>query len=97
MLMMGVVNLLSVSWTSNIDDGDAHTFASRFIASFKQAAETLKVSHPYIYINYANKGQDVFSGYGEGNRQRLIAIQTDIDPLGVFTSSGLWRGFFKVR
>ncbi|KFY98579.1 hypothetical protein V500_01599 [Pseudogymnoascus sp. VKM F-4518 (FW-2643)] len=92
-----VVNLLSVSWTSNIDDGAAHTFASRFIASFQEAAEGLDVSHPFIYINYANKGQDVFTGYGEENKQRLIAIQTDIDPLGVFTSSGLWRGFFKVR
>ncbi|KAH6668220.1 hypothetical protein B0J14DRAFT_658137 [Halenospora varia] len=90
-----VVNLLSVSWASSIDDGAARTFASRFIASFEQAAEGLDVLHPFIYINYANKAQDVFSGYGEENKQRLIAIQTDIDPLGVFTSFGLWRGFFK--
>jgi len=86
-----------LSWTSNLDDRAAHGFASRFIASFKQAAEALKVFHPFIYINYANKGQDVFSGYGEENKQRLIAVQKEIDPLGIFTSSGLWPGFFKVR
>ncbi|KAK2604022.1 hypothetical protein N8I77_006983 [Diaporthe amygdali] len=55
------------------------------------------VFHPYIYINYGNKGQDVFGGYGEKYRQRLIEVSKAVDPSGVFTSSGLWTGFFKVR
>lgn len=92
-----IVNLLSVSWTSVSDDGTAHAFATRFMASYKDAVEGFGVFHPFVYINYANQGQDVFSGYGEENKQRLIAIQTRVDPLGIFTSSGLWRGFFKVR
>lgn len=63
-----------MSWTRNIDDGAAHTFASRFIASFQEAAQGLDVSHPFIYINYANKGQDVFTGYGE---EKQAAIDRD--------------------
>lgn len=93
----GSVNLLSVSWANSTSDDAAYSFADHFIGDFRQAAESLGVLHPFIYINYANKGQDVFSGYGEENKQKLIAIQKDIDPRGVFTSSGLWRGFFKVR
>ncbi|PVH69200.1 FAD-binding domain-containing protein [Cadophora sp. DSE1049] len=92
-----VINLLSVSWTSDTDDGAGDTFATSFMARFKDAAEGLGVLHPFIYTNYANKGQDVFSGYGEENKQRLIKVQKEIDPLGIFTSFGLWRGFFKVR
>ncbi|KAI1776587.1 FAD-binding domain-containing protein [Hypoxylon cercidicola] len=92
-----VINLLSLSWTNSADDDAAYAFADRFIGEFRQAAESLDKFHPFIYINYANKGQDVFSGYGEENKQKLIAIQKEIDPEGIFTSTGLWRGFFKVR
>ncbi|KAI6084501.1 FAD-binding domain-containing protein [Hypoxylon rubiginosum] len=92
-----VINLLSVSWSNSTNDGAAYSFADRFIEDFRRAAERLDVLHPFIYINYANKGQDVFSGYGEENKKKLIAIQESIDPRGVFTSSGLWPGFFKVR
>lgn len=78
-------------------DSAGYAFADSFISEFREAAEKFDVFHPYIYINYANKGQDVFGGYGEKNRQRLIEISKAVDPSGVFTSSGLWTGFFKVR
>ena len=91
------VNLLSVTWPSNTDDRAAHALVTRFMEGFKRAAEELDVLHPFVYINYANKGDDVFAGYGEDNKKRLIAIQKNIDPYGIFTSSGLWRGFFKLR
>ncbi|PQE17416.1 FAD linked oxidase N-terminal protein [Rutstroemia sp. NJR-2017a BVV2] len=92
-----VINLLALAWTDSALDNSAYTFADGFIADFKQAAESLEAFHPYIYINYANKGQDVFAGYGETNRARLTEIQKTVDPYGIFTSSGLWTGFFKVR
>ncbi|KAI1289034.1 FAD-binding domain-containing protein [Xylaria venustula] len=92
-----VINLLSLSWTNSANDELAYSFANRFIDSFRQAAKSLNVLHPFVYINYANKGQDVFSGYGEDNKKRLLAIQQAVDPRGVFTSSGLWRGFFKLH
>jgi hypothetical protein len=92
-----LVNLLALTWFSTDNEAAAHNFASRFIARFKQAAEDLEVFHPFTYINYANKGQDVFSGYGQKNKERLMAVQTEIDPLRIFTSGGLWPGFFKVQ
>ncbi|KAI9166280.1 hypothetical protein HJFPF1_02379 [Paramyrothecium foliicola] len=73
------------------------SLADDFIAAFRQAAEEANALHPFLYINYANKGQDVFKGYGEVNQRKLVEIQEAIDPDGVFTSGGLWTGFFKVR
>lgn len=78
-------------------DETAYSLAEDFIASFQKAAKSLNAFHPFIYINYANKGQDVFEGYGEDNHKRLTEVQKALDPQGIFTSSGLWTGFFKVR
>lgn len=78
-------------------DNAAYALANDFTADFQKAAKSLGAFHPFIYINYANQGQDVFASYGEGNHRRLIEVQKALDPQGVFTSSGLWTGFFKVR
>ncbi|CAJ0545086.1 Ff.00g085590.m01.CDS01 [Fusarium sp. VM40] len=92
-----IINLFSLSWTDSSMDEPAYSLAEDFIASFQEAAKSLNAFHPFIYINYANKGQDVFEGYGEANHKRLTEVQKALDPQGVFTSSGLWMGFFKVR
>lgn len=78
-------------------DDSAYSLAENFIASFQEAAKSLNVFHPFIYINYANKGQGVFASYGKDNHKRLTEVQKALDPRGIFTSSGLWTGFFKVR
>jgi hypothetical protein len=78
-------------------DNAAYALANDFIADFQKAAESLDSFHPFVYINYANKGQDVFASYGKDNHGRLIEVQQALDPKGVFTTSGLWTGFFKVR
>lgn len=78
-------------------DNVAYALADDFIADFRKAAETANAFHPFIYINYANKGQDVFASYGKENQQRLVEVQKSVDPRGVFTSLGLWTGFFKIR
>ncbi|XWW99251.1 hypothetical protein V2A60_007260 [Cordyceps javanica] len=92
-----VVNLFALSWTDRAFDRAAYDYADDFIAEFRKAAELNKVFHPYIYLNYANKGQDPFASYGWKNHQKLLKIQKEIDPTGVFTSKGLWNGFFKLR
>lgn len=91
------VNLFALSWTDRTLDNVASALAETFITDFRAAAEKLDAFHPFIYINYANKGQDVFGGYGQNNRDRLVEISKAVDPKGVFASSGLWTGFFKVR
>lgn len=78
-------------------DNAAYALANDFTADFQKAAKSLDVFHPFVYINYANKGQDVFASYGKDNHRRLVEVQQALDPHGVFTSSGLWTGFFKVR
>jgi hypothetical protein len=57
-------------------------------------AKSMGLHHPWIYQNYANASQDVFRGYGEGNRQKLKEIQRRYDPQGVFTK--LQPGYFKL-
>ncbi|KAH0429564.1 FAD binding domain-containing protein [Colletotrichum camelliae] len=92
-----IINLFALSWTDRTLDNAASALAETFIADFRAAAEKLNAFHPFVYINYANKGQDVFGGYGQKNRDRLVEISKAVDPRGVFASSGLWTGFFKVR
>lgn len=77
-------------------DNAAYASADDFIADFREAAESANSFHPFVYINYASKEQDVFAGYGKENQRRLVNIQQAIDPVGVFTSTGLWTDFFKV-
>ncbi|KAM0262198.1 hypothetical protein ACHAPA_009372 [Fusarium lateritium] len=92
-----VINLFSLSWNDSSMDNTAYRLAEDFIADFQKAAKSLDAFHPFVYINYANKGQDVFASYGRDNQKRLIEVQKAIDPQGVFVSSGLWTGFFKVQ
>ncbi|KAF4924266.1 Bifunctional solanapyrone synthase [Colletotrichum viniferum] len=92
-----IINLFALSWTDRTLDNAASMLAETFITDFRAAAEELDAFHPFIYINYANKGQDVFGGYGQNNRDRLVEISKAVDPKGVFASSGLWTGFSKVR
>lgn len=65
----------------------------------KSAALTHGMARDYRYMNYAWAGQadEVFASYGEANAQRLRDIQEGVDPQGVFTRHGLWRGFMKLH
>lgn len=49
---------------------------------------------PWIYLNDADKGQDVFAGYPAGNVQALQKIRTKYDPERIFTD--LMPGGWKV-
>lgn len=57
-------------------------------------AKEMNLYHPYIYQNYADISQDVFAGYGKGNREKMRAVQRKYDPEGVF--SRLQPGYFKI-
>lgn len=52
------------------------------------------VHHRYIYQNYANQTQDVFAGYSDESRKRLVEVQKKYDPEGVF--SRLQPGYFRL-
>lgn len=67
---------------------------ARLLQRSIELAKETDLYHPYIYQNYAEISQDVFAGYGKGNRERLRGIQSKYDPAGVF--SRLQPGYFKV-
>jgi hypothetical protein len=52
------------------------------------------VHHPYIYMNYAMKNDDVFGGYGKANKLRLLEVKRKYDPDDVF--GRLVPGGFKL-
>lgn len=91
-----VVVLLTVLWENSTDDNAMNTFVSRWVERATRSTHELGKYHPWLYINYASKDQDPFSGYGERNLQRLRDIQRTVDPTGVFSSTGLCRGYFKL-
>ncbi|KAI0156165.1 FAD binding domain protein [Pestalotiopsis sp. NC0098] len=91
------IALLTVGWSNATDDADINSYADTWVERSKSAATDAGLLHPWLYINYAKGNQDPFSGYGDANKARLEKIQAEIDPDGIFTSSGLCRGSFKVR
>lgn len=81
-------------WSNATDDEKIYAATSKVIQRSIDAAKKLGVYNRYIYQNYAARGQDVFAGYGEENRQRLIEISKKYDPKGVFQK--LQPGYFKL-
>lgn len=94
--LTALVALLTVLWENSADDNAMNTFVSRWVERATTFIHKSGKDHPWLYINYASKDQDPFSGYGEKNLQRLRDIQKMVDPTGVFTSTGLCRGYFKL-
>lgn len=67
----------------------------KFLKRSWDLAKEKGLHHRYIYQNYADISQDVFGGYGEKNRKKLLSIQKKYDPEGVFTK--LQPGYFKLQ
>lgn len=90
--------LISTAWSNSTNDADVNRMTANIIDRLNNTANDLGVANRYKYINYASAAQadTVFSGYGDHNVQRLQSIQKAIDPRGIFTSQGLWRGFVKL-
>lgn len=86
---------LSISWSSPCDDERIIAAAASFINRTTAAAKALGLDYRFIYQNYAAKEQDVFAGYGEGNKQRLVEISEKYDPEQVFQK--LQPGYFKLN
>ncbi|KAL2826687.1 hypothetical protein BDW59DRAFT_160879 [Aspergillus cavernicola] len=90
--------LVSTAWSDAVDDDAVNGMTDNTVRRVEEAAQAAGVANRYLYINYASaeQGDRVFAGYGEENVERLKAIQRAVDPRGIFTSKGLWRGFIKL-
>jgi len=95
MLIILVLALLACPQWNNAEDDEAVNGAvDRFFQRILELAQQTGIHHRWIYPNYANKGQDVYAGFGEENRKKLKKIQKKYDPEGVFDR--LQPGYFKV-
>ncbi|KAK6189164.1 hypothetical protein LQW54_013554 [Pestalotiopsis sp. IQ-011] len=81
-----VVCLLTVSWTEASDDGVVNAAAKSLIGGIADAAQKLNGLDHYIYLNYADKDQDVIPSYGTASVSKLQAVRDRVDPQGVFTN-----------
>ena len=81
-------------WTSSADDERITAATSRVIDNAVATAKSMDLDFRYIYQNYASANQDVFAGYGQGNKQRLIDVSKKYDPDQVFRK--LQPGYFKL-
>lgn len=90
------VVLLIARWDNASDDDSMMTFSNKWVEKATAATKKAGKHHPWLYINYANRDQDPYGGYGQENLQRLRRIQKSVDSEGVFTSKGLCRGYFKL-
>jgi hypothetical protein len=84
----------AIRWNHAADDNTVKDAGNKIIDRAVTLAKEMGVHHQYIYQNYANITQDVFGGYGEKNRKRLLQIQRKYDPDGIF--SRLQSSHFKL-
>lgn len=85
---------LAVMWSSVADDDRVIAATTRVRDGAAALAKSMGLDYKYIYQNYASLDQDVFAGYGEANKRRLIEISKKYDPGQVFQK--LQPGYFKL-
>ncbi|KAJ5094731.1 FAD-binding domain-containing protein [Penicillium angulare] len=93
-----IIILISTAWSKKSDDVAVNQMTANVVKRLNATANDLGVANRYKYINYASAAQTsaIFPGYGNKNVERLVSIQKAVDPRGIFTSKGLWRGFVKL-
>lgn len=83
--------LVTVSWANAADDALVQQTVQKLVGDIDAVAVAGVAFHPFKYLNYADKGQDVFGGYGTTSKVRLQAVSLKYDPHGVFQTRGTWR------
>jgi hypothetical protein len=84
----------SISWSKAEDDAEITQFIEEVNAKIESQLKEKGLMARYIYLNDADKGQEVFESYGAENVEKLKAIREKYDPNRVFTD--LMPGGFKI-
>lgn len=79
-----VVIQISASWFQASDDGTIENVANKLLANIRTEAKKAGKLSLYVDLNYANKGQDVWTGRGIAILAKLKAASLKYDPMGVF-------------
>ena len=85
---------IDVQWGDKNDDEHITSVQAGIIDKAIALAKSRGLWNRYIYQNYAYVGQDVFAGYGQANRERLVNVSRKYDPERVFQR--LQPGYFKI-
>ncbi|KAI0168669.1 hypothetical protein BJ166DRAFT_611763 [Pestalotiopsis sp. NC0098] len=89
-----VLALATISWTEASDDDVVNTAVKSLMDGIANEAQKLDGLDPFVYLNYADKDQDVMRSYGEASVSKLQAVRDRVDPEGVFTNQV--RGGYKI-
>lgn len=81
-------------WTDAADDDAVNAAANAWLRESNAATVKAGLESEFLYLNYADRGQDVIRGYGEGNRKELRRVSKVYDPEGVFQKAVV--GGFKL-
>jgi len=85
---------VSTKWNFTSDDAAIATWAKNVIDKTVALGKSRGLWNRYIYQNYAAQPQDVFGGYGNVSKTKLVATHKKYDPTDVFTK--LQPGYFKI-
>ncbi|EHK19936.1 uncharacterized protein TRIVIDRAFT_193312 [Trichoderma virens Gv29-8] len=80
-----IVIALLWKWTDIQHDKLISQVADQFVEKVEKATRAYGTFHRYQYLNYAANYQDVYGGYGEENRKRLLEIRAKYDPEGLMS------------
>lgn len=84
----------SVSWSDAANDAEIEEWLVSADAAMDEELAKINGTNRYLYLNDADKGQDVFASYGKESVDRLKEIRAKYDPNKVYTE--LMPGGFKV-
>ncbi|KAF7191854.1 Bifunctional solanapyrone synthase, partial [Pseudocercospora fuligena] len=84
----------SVTWKHEKDDLEIDAFIERIDDEITRKLRAVNASLPFLYMNDADQGQNIFEGYGRESLRRLREIRGKYDPDRVFTD--LMPGGYKV-
>ncbi|GME64775.1 putative FAD dependent oxidoreductase [Neofusicoccum parvum] len=82
------------TWSDAADDTVVEGFAERWAGEMGARLEAEGWAEGGLYLNDAERWQNVFASYGEGNLRRLKEVREEYDPEMVFTR--LMPGGWKV-
>ena len=79
-----VVVLITATWSNPSDDVLVEGTSKQVVNDIDAKAKAANLYHPFKYLNYADRGQDVFDGYGAANKAKLQATSKKYDPHQIF-------------
>ncbi|KAK4209809.1 hypothetical protein QBC37DRAFT_45377 [Rhypophila decipiens] len=85
---------LSVTWSDAGLNRLVEKKTKELIDDINKLAKRRNLDDGFVYMNYAEPSQDVFSSYGRENKDRLKRVARKYDPTEELKR--LWRGYFKL-